>query len=211
MQCRFFPDCWTLIHSSHSLRITGKRSMKGRLGLDQGKIPWRSDRMCLVTHSLFLPAQITRQGHTRENRGWRKMEEAWVCVCVSDARGDISSPSFAWRDSGTHSRCQQHWQHHQQTVAVPNTHTQTYMLSEIAAEPLEKNTPNVFRKLHCPRRENNFSLSSQTNKQQHTSHPQSTMFKFPSWLGRWFNNINKSAFGRKVFLFPISLISAKWT
>lgn len=95
----------------------------------------------------------------------------WVCVCrcvclcacprASDARRDISSPSFAWRDSGTHPRCQQQWQHHQQNVAVANTHTHTHThaCTQIAAEPLEKNTPNVFRKLLCPGRENLFLFS----------------------------------------------------
>ena len=176
-----------LIQSSRLLRITGKWSMKGRRGLDQEKIAWLSDRMCLVTHSLFLlePRQPTKATHGR-GEGWGGGYRTCVCVCVCacicvcvwrkrryivpcfclERLWDASKMPTAVTASSTKCSCGNHTHKHN------HTHTQ------IATEPLEKNTPNVFRKLLWARRENHFfPFSSQTNKQLHP---------FPSWL-HWAN------------------------
>lgn len=82
-----------LVRSSRLLRITSKRSMKGRRGLDQGKIAWLSDRMCLVTHSVFLlePRQPSKATHEKKRRNEQAAghavaalrARASVCVCMS--------------------------------------------------------------------------------------------------------------------------------
>lgn len=82
-----------LVRSSRLLRIMGKRSMKGRRGPDQGKIAWLSDRMCLVTHSVFLlgPRQPSKATHEKKRGRLQDMRLllcehvlvyvfAWVCV-----------------------------------------------------------------------------------------------------------------------------------
>ncbi len=161
--------------------------MKGRRGLDQGKIAWLSDRMCLVTHSLFLlePRQPTKATHGRreEGGGYRACE--CVCVCARVWREkryivpffclerlwDASKMPTAVTASSTKCSCGTN-------TCTHTTHTRT----QIAAEPLEKNTPNVFRKLLCPGRENHFFFFlflSRSNKQLHTFHPHSTKWRFP--------------------------------
>lgn len=52
--------------------------MKGRWGLDQGKIAWLPDRIWLVTHTVPTWAQAAHQGHTRQEA----MEHTTMTVCV---------------------------------------------------------------------------------------------------------------------------------
>ena len=185
--------------------------MKGKRGLNQGKIAWLSDRMCLVTHSLFLlgPRQPTKATYGRRKGGKRSQDMSAcacfnACTCVWCKKRYIT-PFLAWRDSGTHPRCKQQWQHHQQNVAVAHTHTHTHTHThihkdthtQIAAEPLEKNTPNVFRKMLCPRRQNHFFPFCP--KQTASYFPLSLhQVKIPSLLNSR-PSLNNSALWRKLF------------
>lgn len=144
--------------------------MKGRRGLDQGKIAWLSDRMCLVTHSLFLlePRQPTKATHgRREEGGGGCRMSVCVSVCVF-----VCVPAYVWRKKRyivSFFCLERLWYASKMPTAVTasstkcscgkHTHTHTHACTQIAAEPLEKNTPNVFRKLLCPGRENLFLFS----------------------------------------------------
>lgn len=143
--------------------------------------------------------------------GEKRMEEArgGVSLCVSDARRDIWSPSFAWRDSGTYPRCQQQWQHHQQNGAVARTHTHTHIL---LLSHLRKTFQMCLGNCSAPGEKITFSPFV-TNKQLHTFHPHSIMSRFR--LGRaagpaWKSLILGGKFSCPLYLWAIKPITAKW-
>lgn len=131
MQCSLPAFCRALsLRAAVPKALQANEAWKGRWGLDQGKIAWPSDRICLVTHSLFLID--AHQGWTRG----RRLQCVYACaraymsacnfiamrfeipVLIQDANSSDSIINIMYRD---------------RTHTSTHTHTNT----QIAAEPLE--------------------------------------------------------------------------
>lgn len=162
----------------------------------------------VLSYTLSVPTGHTaHQGHTWEKRGWKRLEEEWVCVCLTQEEiyGPLLLPGeilVRIQDASS-------------SDSIINKMELWHAHTHIAAKPLEENIPNVFRKLLCPRRENHFFpfCHKQTNKQLHTFHPHSIMSRFR--LGRaagpaWKSPILGGKFSCPLYLWAIKPITAKW-
>lgn len=151
MQCSLPAFCRALsLRAAVPKALQANEAWKGRWGLDQGKIAWPSDRICLVTHSLFLID--AHQGWTRGRR------LRCVCACaraymsacifiamrfeipvlIQDANSSDSIINIMYRD---------------RTHTSTHTHAHTHEHTDCRWATWDNN-PNVFRKLFHPGREN---------------------------------------------------------